>query len=289
MATIQVIRRFVQNVKKKKGNKLILPLLLLAEAFLFSSYSSQREVLSHQERNELESFFRKLFTKSEFAYSLFGNKPMSFYTYFIKIPKTASFNTNFLEPKIEKYDDLFKRGYSFFNTNNFLLIDQPFISDKFPTKDCVRDILILNKEAFILTIDNHSNLFEKRLGRHVTGKELLLEIESGKNVLSEVLSDDEFLWGLLLGYGKKNAELYAEREEIIDICNSKNLKKEKTHLTGFSNEYYLHLIPLPMFLCDKDSIETKTIKHKYLKTQEKVFEVYTSSSFLDLILNQLQG
>ncbi len=173
------------------------------------------------------------------------------------------------------------------------------ISKKFPTSGIVRDILIVNKRAFEATVNDHLSLFHERLGQTVCADSLLRDIESGKNVLFDVLNEDELLWGILLGYGLHNAEIYARREAINEGQTTaltpgySSLEKELDAidglLEGFTHEYFIDLIPLPMFMCDAHHIETKILKNKYRKEQEYIRMVYNSPDFLDLVLHQLKS
>lgn len=238
-----------------------------------------------------------LFTKSEFAYTLFGDKPMSFYSYFDKQPRECFIHAKFFEPRLERHYKTYEKYKHLFNTEHFLLIDQPCISDKFPTSGCVRDILIINKLAFIETIEKHQALFTQKLATSVTGKALLAEIEANRNILYEVLHEDELLWGILLGYGLHNAELYARREQINDkntsepskgfACLEEELGCIDDILTGFNHAYHVDLISLPLFFCDKNDVETLHLKKKYSKVQEKIHDIYSSQYFLDLVYRQL--
>jgi hypothetical protein len=47
----------------------------------------------------------------------------------------------FLEPQLEHQYETYEKYKNYFNTKNFLLVDQPCISNKFPTAGYVRDIL----------------------------------------------------------------------------------------------------------------------------------------------------
>ncbi len=84
-------------------------------AFFLTGFSNSETCgLRSCERDELSSFFRFLFQKSEFGYTLFGQKPMSFYSYFIKFPPECLIFSSFTDPKIEthyqtynKYKDKF--------------------------------------------------------------------------------------------------------------------------------------------------------------------------------------
>lgn len=247
--------------------------LLLTGALLLSSF--KKAPLSEEVRSELEPFFRMIFSKSEFAYTLFGDKPISFYSYFDKQPAEIFLYAKPLEPRLEQHFKLYRKYEHLFNTQNFLLLDQPCISDKFSTSGFSRDILIINKRALIEIVDKHKDIFTARLSAPITGKTLLAEIEAKKNVLYEVLREDELLWGILLGYGTHNAQLYA--------CRGALLKDDP--LTGFSHEYYIDLIPLPLFFCDKNHIETVQLKEKYREIQKKISAIYFSQDFFSIVAN----
>ncbi len=303
MAIIQAILQFVpiawlkKNVKNKKTR--VLPCLLLGAFFLTSFSFPETSLLRVNERVELNYFFKFLFQRSEFGYTLFGQKPMSFYSYFIKRPPECLMFANFTDPKIEKHYLTYDKYKDKFSFKNYIILDQLCISNKFPTSRMVRDVLIINKRAFAAAVDEHLSLFKEKLGQTVCVDSLLRAIESGKNVLFDVLNEDELLWGILLGYGDHNAEIYARREAIKDgkatapVLGYSSLEKELDAiddlLVGFTHEYFIDLISLPMFMCDANHIETQMLKNKYRQVQEHIHVVYDSPDFLDLVLRQLKS
>ncbi len=273
---------------------------MLMGASLLTSFSTpHNSSLPNKDRVELESFFRFLFKKSEFGYSLFGEKPMSFYSYCIKPPPGFLIFTSFLDPKIEKHYLTYNKYKNNITSKGYIILDQPCISNKFPTSGIVRDILIINKLAFTETVNEHLNLFKDSLGETICADNLLEDIESGKNILFDVLKEDELLWGILLGYGRHNAEIYARRESIKDgkasfpIHGYSNLEEELDAiddlLVGFTHEYFVDLIPLPMFMCDENHRETQLLKSRYKKVQKRIHEIYISPDFLDRVLQQLES
>jgi hypothetical protein len=153
--------------------------------------------------------------------------------------------------------------------------------------------------TFIEIVDKHHDIFTQRLAQPVTGKALLAEIEANKNVLYEVLHEDELLWGILLGYGLHNAELYARREEINDnkaftpSIGFSSIEEEidtiDCTLTGFTHEHHVDLIPLPLFFCDKNDAETLLLREKYRQIREKIRAIYSSNDFSNLILMRLNS
>jgi len=271
---------------------------LLVGAFFSFSFSSPSPS-SSSERIELESFFRLLFKKSEFGYTLFGQKPMSFYSYFIKLPPDSLIFANFSEPKLEKNFRTYSKYKDLLSSENYLIMDQTSISNKFSTSGMVRDIFVINRNAFRETVNKYLPLFEERLGEGICADDMLKDIEAGKNILFDVLKEDELLWGILLGYGAHNAEIYARREAIVEgrvlfaTHGYSNLEEELEAidhiLAGFTHEYFIDQIPLPLFLCDTDHTETKSLKTEYQKVQKHITEVYNSSNFLDEVLERLHS
>ncbi len=303
MAIIQAVLQFVliawlkKNVKNKKTWVL---LCLSLGAFFLTGFSSPETCLLRESaRVELNPFFRLLFQRSEFGYTLFGQKPMSFYSYFIKLPSECVMFGSFTDPKIEKHYLTYGKYKDELSFVNYIILDQLCISNKFPTSGIVRDVFIINKRAFTAAVNEHLSLFKEKLGKGVCADGLLRDIESGKNILFDVLKEDELLWGILLGYGDHNAEIYARREAIKDgktialAPGYSSLEEELNAidglLEGFTHEYFIDLIPLPMFMCDANHIETQMLKNKYQQVQEHIRTVYNSPDFLDLVLHQLKS
>ncbi len=303
MAIIQAVLQFAliawrkKNVKNKKIGVLLC--LSLGAFFLTGSALPETCLLSASERIELNSFFRLLFQRSEFGYTLFGQKPMSFYSYFIQLPPECLMFGSFSDPRIEKHYLTYDKYKDRFSFENYIILDQLCISNKFPTSGAVRDILIINKRAFAATVNEHLSLFKEKLGQVVCAESLLKAIESGKNVLLDVLNEDELLWGILLGYGDHNAEIYARREALkngkaiapspIYSSLEEELNAIDDLLMGFTHEYFIDLISLPMFMCDPNHIETRMLKKKYQQVQEHLRAVYNSPDFFDLVLRQLKS
>ncbi len=273
-------------------------LYLLVGAFFSFSFSSP-SLSSTSERIELESFFRLLFKKSEFGYTLFGQKPMSFYSYFIKLPPDSVIFANFTEPKIEKNFRTYSKYKDVLSSEKYIIIDQTSISNKFSTSGMARDIFVINRNAFTETVNKYLSLFEKKLDERISAENMLKDIEAGKNILFDVLKEDELLWGILLGYGPHNAEIYARREAIIEgrvlfathdyLTLEEELEAIDSTLAGFTHEYFIDQIPLPMFLCDTDHTETKLLKTEYQQVQKKIVEIYNSPNFLDQVLERLHS
>jgi hypothetical protein len=303
MVTIQAILQFALTVwlkKSVKSKKTRMLFYLSLGASFFVSFSSPHSLLPlAREKIELQPFFKLLFQRSEFGYTLFGQKPMSFYSYFIKLPPESFIFTNISDPKIEKHYLIHDKYKDNFCCNNYIILDQLCISKKFPTSGIVRDILIINKQAFRETVNDYLPLFKERLSQATCADSLLKDIELGKNVLFDVLKEDELLWGILLGYGSHNSEIYARREAIkngkaiVPFQGYSSLEEELDAiddlLVGFTHEYFIDLIPLPMFMCDAKHIETQMLKKKYQQVQEHISKIYNSPDFLDIVLRQLKS
>lgn len=224
---------------------------------------------------------------------------MSFYGYFARPPREFLIFSDLTDPKLEKHFITYEKYKNLLNTKNFIILDQPVISNKFPTAGYVRDIVIINKKEFAKIVEQNIFLFKDRLGSQITSSALLQAVESGHNVLTDVLQEDELLWGLLLGYGKHNSELYARREEIT--CNPgcilskgfETLEEEldyvEEHLEGFTHEHHIDLISLPLFMCDKTDPTTEQLKVKYQKIQENICEIYRSADFFDQVWQKLNN
>lgn len=230
--------------------------------------------LSLQEREELGAFFRMLFRYSTLPYTLFGNKPVSVHGYLVR-----SYPFDLLMPEDwymhfpRKYDALYEKYQACWASENYLVVDQSFTSKKFPTSGYVRDLIIINKAAFLEVVEQHKPLFQKRLGEQVDGMGLWEECQSGRSILCDVFKEDELLWGVLLGFGKHNAQMYVQEEE---------------HLRPFYEGYDVDLIPMPGFHCDRCHTETEALKESYRQVQKEITMIYNSPDFLDIILKKLE-
>jgi hypothetical protein len=262
--------------------------------------------LEHKER--LVKLFYSLMNDNHFAYTLLGDKPVSFASEYIITPldeiktmrRTGGVFWN--EWKIwEMYKEQFPSKHYLLLTENIFY--RP-----------IRAIVLINKKAFVQKVDQHIDIFRKILGPHVTGEGLLLQIEKQQKFFSPI-QNNQLLIGILLGYGVHNAKLFERRNEIIlfaldrDNPYQKRLPKRpfkppepaaafssleeeneflKLHLRPFSNYHYSPIILKSVnFMADPNHPETKALKEKYQELRSRIAAIYATGNFLEINLSQL--
>lgn len=278
--------------------------------FPFSIFSIERsdlhrniqEELSQQEKNDLKDFFRYLFASSELGYSLFDDKPMSF----CSIPTCA--------PGISTKENLFKiykkgsqpllRGFKAWNKIKHLKTKSAYIFI-ITEKNGLPDLaFLINKERFVYTFNENIDLFRHVYGSKITAESFLEDFESAKLNIYEFLQQ-HLLLGVLLGYGRGNAELFQRREMLLAGRNRVPLTTCPEHAPGFlSIEDELsflnqHLQPTftgkslllavtPVnFSADPESLETQHLQEHYFSVHRELSKLFSSKNWFQIILNQL--
>jgi hypothetical protein len=254
----------------------------------------------------LDLFLRDLIFNNHFGYTLFGEKPISIAGYFSEEPL---WNLIFFHgrPKFTfesawaKWENCAKK----LPTKNYLLIRES--NPRYPG---LITVTLVNKRAFLATFKEHHQLFQKILGKGITGEKLLERLLSKQTGLFELLRYDEALYGILLGYGKANALAYKRRCELSPwIADGElllerpfslyfpapssgfiSIHEEHAFLEGclapFNDHTRLNLIAPPYFLALTEDEETSLLRLKYQKTRRELSELYSKGNFLDLTFKQ---
>ena len=140
--------------------------------------------------------------------------------------------------------------------------------------------------------------FKKSLSINITPQEILESCLKGNIIFEDVLNYHDGLLGILLGYGRHNAQLFFRKIQIEGIRELQKFSLTKNSLQpseGFrtlDDEYndlsarlsffdegeILDLNPLfmtlPGFMADHNSIETQQLKIKYRKQYKKIINKY---------------
>lgn len=247
----------------------------------------------------IRSLFQSLIS-DQFAFTLFSDKPVSISGNFTITPmnnilcgrRCGSHFWNEWRVWI-KYKHIFK-------LKNYVLIDEP--SEIIKNNSMV---ILINKKAFIKMLKKHNILFDAVLGRHIQAENLLEDIESKRVSFQSAIKNSQLLWGVLLGYGKHNAKLYAERDEFLNLKDLKNktivplsvedlnkvdekIKSLNQQLQPFGEDRYLPLISDSVFfVADPEHPETKILENKYRKLRGRISAIYSKGDFLEITLSKL--
>lgn len=180
--------------------------------FLASSAFCQTLQFNREEQKYLNVFFQMLVCHSEVGYVLFGQKPVCWDEFHFDIlisPDTT--NHRFLTALTEGLDIWEKHSPPHSNiiitSSNHDHIGKPN----------VHKFLVINRDLFLKTFNEHLTLFQSVLGPEITGIKLFETLASGKLSFPEALKDNNILIGILLGYGAQNALYNSRMEEISDF------------------------------------------------------------------------
>lgn len=264
--------------------------LILVFTYLYAEETDIRKLIDEMpkmDREDLEFVFSEL-VRDHFAYTLFGDKPISLSGHFVVIPWE-----NVIE-HVSPSDAIFWKKWKTwekyqhqFKFKNYLMIKENRKSKLYK----ITTIYLINKNEFIRTIKRHSLLFESVLGHKIIPEQMLNDIEYRKISFSETIQNNEMLLGILLGYGKHNSSLYSKKER--DYFNSPLLSMTALEHSTIKLEacgdygFYPFLINSVYFSGDLSHPETKFLQKKYRQQRSKISGIYNYGDFLEITLSKL--
>jgi hypothetical protein len=279
--------------------------ILAGLTLCFLPYSCR---MDQKERFLIEALLQDMVFEQGFAYSLFGNKPVSLAGY----PLTSSFDNVFFHKKplsISEAWPVLEKTIAHYYQGNYVLLKQ---LDQNPQKHHIFQVLLVNKSSFIQTVTEHLDLFREFLGGEIHPKSLLDEILLNERSLWDIIDNNDALYGILLGYGKKNSLAFKRRRELGQVFDPycQDLQKlppfcpkpsEKFHSSEEEYNYFkrehcffdMCLSPLsplmpPYFMSMKNyEEETSLLAEEYKKTFKNIIEIYAKGDFLSITLERL--
>ncbi len=296
-------------MKFKRWKGLIIALLILvltgsAIPFLAREHSRSTRILSQlsdDERHCLSVFLDFTLFYDNFAYLLFGSKPIAI-TGCQKSTPSFYFSRHFLS----SLDVEEKMGFEVFKKMQHLFCSRNVIVHITEDEDNLY-LLMINKKNLLRTLQEHIEDFKQVLGAENTVESLFNRITAGKEHLADVLKKHQALLGILLGFGRNNSWLFHEKSTIRtklkefappkkrDSSLEKELDLMDQNTTAFSensreSKYILRnpsAIPLPGFMVDPHSLETKQLKERYEKDRQGMKKIFAKQSFVDATLQLL--
>ncbi len=277
--------------------------------FLFPIANREKSLLKkiHEipssDRWAIESFFRIFLLKDAGAYTLFWDKPVTFDSYFDSSPDemTSSSHRYCLENKqMREGWETWEKHQHLFPSNRFLLKARRLDNEKV-------EIILINKPNFIKMINKNLSAFQAVIGEKISASELLKRYERGNLPLFDLLKRHHGLLGILLGFGKRNAWLFQNRDRILDNFQQFTLKINPLPSPGFKTleeerSYYQNTLTgaftedncrkcykflyLPGFVVDPDSPETQELREKYVRQREQIHDIYSHGDFLETTLKR---
>lgn len=180
----------------------------------------------------------------------------------------------------------------------------------------IQDALIL-EEAFSLSrikqtakknlqrnLKEHINDFQQVLRQEATAESLFARL-TGNEDLVEVVNSHQALLGILLGYGRENAWLFYQKDKLRSMSRfappmkkddsiDKQLAQIVQKADSFSEDlhewkYILKCprLPLPHFMADPNSLETKKLKKRYEKERQKMKKLFAQENYVEATLQKL--
>jgi hypothetical protein len=278
--------------------------------FLFSTYSVESKnvrvefskTLNWERQNDLKLLFHELFADNELGYTLFGDKPMSFC-----FPSTSVIAFS-IKDHIFK---IYKRGTlpifnalpawnavkQLKNCGNYIFITHE--RNGFP-----ESVFLINKTRFLHVLSENIDVLKKTYGCKVTAESFLTDLIN-KKIEIEELFQQHLLLGILLGYGRHNAELFQQREELLVgkkqvpfLISQKPSKRfsstekelelldQKLLLTYTKNTQLLLVKPVN-FVADQQSLETRLLVNHYELLHKELTALFLSEDWFPLILEKI--
>ncbi len=182
------------------------------------------QTIPKSDQLEIQNLFRELFKEDNFAYSLYGDKPMSMSDYTLnRLPISELFE---IFPSIEKFcKELLEiyiepRG---FKINRWVIWKK--YRDRFPmNKYTILEkeigdqsrIFLINNDAFRNVVNQNIDLFKAIIGTEISAELLLSQFKLANNNVFDILHNNVALLGILLGFGRHNAILFQKREALLN-------------------------------------------------------------------------
>ncbi len=269
---------------------------------LLSIFSCERKPeklsgsLSYSEKRTLEQFFHQLVFQEGGAYTLFGNKPI---TWVMLSPQVLAsldsdavldqfftFSTKEERSHVIWDEDHLKDGWECWITvanrypsKNYLLINRPFIS-AYSEGSNFSCIMLVNKKELEYVLNHYHDDFEGIVGKPFNSLEMVDELSFSDSYFWDTIFRHEALTGIVLGYGYMNSWIYhwkkqyksddGERGEYFRNL-SQPLTKLKTQLD----------CPLPVFA----HVDSSMQQH-YERVQKKIIEEYKNEDCLEVTLKR---
>ena len=261
-----------------------------------SEIAEKIQAIPLEDHEKIEKFFRKLLFHHPFAYTLFGDKPVSIECFNLdKEQKPQLVGTS-----SEGYET-WKKYIHLFPSSNYLFLFYENINEKF----C--EITLINKNAFRQIVDKYREKFAEVFGSKVTSQKLLTFLMEKQSLWNTPMKNRDDLIGILLGFEKFNAELFQRREEIWIRKGKAGITKRRTKpspgyasveeefeaiqssVQSFDKEEKpsIHYMRLPYFMAVPDHQETIQLSRKYSEQRKRITQRYAKGDVLEITFQQL--
>lgn len=249
--------------------------------------------IAEEDRVVLEAFFRDLLFSEGFAFTLFGDKPISVNEY-------DTDNSELFSKSAAGYQTWSKYAQLLPESNYLFLFYENQMKGFF-------EITLINKRAVRKVFAQNKDKFLNVFGPKISSEELISLIVEKGSLWNTAIKDREDVIGILLGYGRINAELFQKRSELglrkggINKSRTKpssgyrstdeELKAISRKLRPFDQRKRssLSFMSLPGFVADLSSNETVLLKQKYTDQRKQITQKFSKGNILEIVLEQLSS
>ena len=273
-------------------------IFLIVIIFVNFSVHAHMANVPKSDLNNIKCLFTDLIQHHDFAYAIFGSKPMVLADKSFKIRSHLSAYQYIMRKyQLFKKKNHLKSWYQY--KSEFDLKDFIFLDKEEDLLMCLALVLI-NKKNLLEVLHSHKAIFKDELGSSFTPEMFLRKIEKREISLSKAIHNNQRLLGIMLGYGDRNATLYNERLKLLEeIENRENsgLSQDSELMqklnaieanTDCFNDLDREAILQPLyFLADLSHPETIELKKVYKEDQLKIAELMQQPDFIDKVLNRL--
>ena len=168
------------------------------------------KTIPNDHRENIENLFLQLCINSSAAYTLFGPKPMSNEGYTDDVWVMTPLELHFPSETL-----VFKHGWDSWTRYRDLFPSQKFSLKRIPFRDhpSYWHIFLVNKSATLTVLKRHIETFNEVLDSDYSAEDLWAKMDGSDSFFQSIVEHTELL-GILLGYGRANAEAFTRRAEI---------------------------------------------------------------------------
>lgn len=163
-----------------------------------------RELLQNftaEEKSSLSNIFKGIFYSSAFGYTLFGDKPIS-----VICDSGRPYENGELSFFQKHLFNLAQRYEKKLNAPHFAIVVEDFASHF--------SIYLVNKRAFINTVQENILIFRSTLGDSITPGSLLSSVLDKNHGFEGALKGNHALLGILFGFGAENSLRFNRRDQL---------------------------------------------------------------------------
>jgi hypothetical protein len=263
----------------------------------FSVGANPRNV-SWKDINEIKSLFYYLIDRHDFAYTLFGSKPMSLADISLDMPEGLPIHKQLKARLILKQTKGWLKAWEK-NKDAFALNDFIFLDKEEDLFEC-RVLILINKQNLLSVLHVYRSIFKEEFDDSFNPESFLNQLERRETSFAKAIHNNQRLLGIMLGYGDCNATLYQERLNLLkEIAKDKKtgilsndgltqkLDLLETQIGDFSEFEEDPILPPLYFLADTSHPETIELKKKYENDRQQIERLMKKPHFADRILERL--